>query len=205
MRRIGRSQHRRPCDGRSERGASRRGARGTIEYGFYTRAKSEPPTARRKPVEGALVTPYHSPQRTESDDGWDYLHPSLGTNANAQQQGQNTQKAGHAGQKRDNLPDIQLEIEQIEASTYDYHQAMRAGNAQARADEKQFNQTKLLHSMTIEQLSGLPTSELRIYQKKVMENRKKSIQRTGGGGGKKAQVWAMRANEIDKILSSRKP
>lgn len=147
-----------------------------------------------------MGTPYQSPQRTQDDDGWDYLTPITGTNAAMPIMGQNSPKTGHAGQKRDNYPDIQLEI----GDEYDYRQAMRAGNEAATAQDKQFSATKVLHAMTIGELNALPTHELQKYQRTVMDNRKKSRQRIGDGGGKKAQEWAIRADEIDKILSSRK-
>lgn len=163
---------------------------------------------------GAVDTPTLQPQRQARNDGWDYVAPHTGTNTITILGGQMGDKRGHAGQKGDKFPDIQLEIGDdagIEVGdtpvelgdAYNFEERIAAGHRAASEDKKRYAQTAMLHAMSIGELAALPTDELKRYLSTVKENRKKSRQRAGDGGGSKALYWAQRANEIDKILSSR--
>ena len=156
-----------------------------------------------------MDTPTPQPQRTAHDDGWDYVAPQSGTNAGTNDIATQGDKWGTKRDTRDKFPDIQLEIggdAPIEiGDAYDFEERITAGHRAAGEDKKRYAQTSLLHAMGAGELAALPTEELKRYLSTVKENRKKSRQRAGEGGGAKALYWAQRANDIDKILCSRKP
>ena len=156
-----------------------------------------------------MDAPTPQPQRLAHDDGWDYVAPQAGTSAGTNEIAAQGDKGGTKWDTGDKFPHIQLEfgddapIEIGEA--YDFEERIAAGHRAASEDKKRYAQTSLLHAMGVGELAALPTDELKRYLSTVKENRKKSRQRAGEGGGTKALYWAQRANDIDKIISSRKP